>query len=317
MNILVTGGAGHIGSFIVDALIERDHKVTILDDFSIGKHKHCNRKADILQDSILDEHAMLRYVKDLYPDVIVNCAVKPLLMSFDKPKELVAVNYFGVQTLLNAIADVYDVHEFPLFVQLSTSEVYGGGKITNNSPKEPKTIYARSKQAADELVKLYHSLHKMPFAIARPFNSVGERMRMDEYANVIYKTFMRILTNQPVIIEGSGQQARDFPYVRDIADGIVMMIESEGVYEFELNFSTGLPITIKNVIADCISIANNDGREYNLLQPLIAPERKADYRLLTCYSKEAWELLGWYNHFTFTEALKITYDWIKQELGIK
>ncbi len=214
MKILVTGGAGFIGSHIVDALVE-DHDVVVLDDLETGRRDNVDPRARLTIGSIADEDVVRATVAGC--DVVFHeAAHKAVLRSVEHPLITDTVNTHGTLTVLKAALDA----GVRRVVHASSSSVYGGAAALptlETEPMRPRSPYAVSKVAAEEYCRVFTELYGLETVALRYFNVYGPRQRPDAtYAAVIPLFTDALLNGGSPIVHGDGTQSRDFTYVSDV-----------------------------------------------------------------------------------------------------
>jgi UDP-glucose 4-epimerase len=243
-RVVVTGGAGFIGSHLTRKLIEKKHDVVVYDDFSNASGKtNLPKNIKILRKSILDVSSLRTAFKHV--DTVFNLAVKPLPMSFNKPEEVVKVNDYGSYLVSKVCTDLRCK-----LIHVSSSEVYGSARhipMKENHPLFPSTIYASSKAASELYVRGFEKTNGLRAVIVRPFNSYGPYMREDLYAAAIPKFYKRIVRGNPPLIYGTGNQTRDLTFVDDTVDGIILADEEPKAVGDTFNIGQGKEISIKNL----------------------------------------------------------------------
>lgn len=243
-KVIVTGGAGFIGSYLVQILISKGFDVTIYDDFSNGSGKlNLPTKAKIVRGSILNYNRMKTVFKK--SKLVFNLAVLPLPMSFIAPGKIVKVNDYGT-FLVSKVCSEFKIK----LVHVSSSEAYGTAKYSSmkeDHPLFPTTIYAASKAASEAYVRAFEQSDNLKFVIVRPFNAYGEFMREDTYSAAIPKFFARISKNKNPIIFGSGNQTRDLTHAEDIAKGIFLAGVKEGAVGGTFNIAQGKETSVKTM----------------------------------------------------------------------
>lgn len=306
MNILVTGGAGFIGSHLSRYLISKGHRITILDDFS-------NSSPSNIRDMLL--HRQVRLVKgDVRGAALINEITRDVDVIFhlaaqihiDKsilePKETFEVNVLGTLNILETALK----RDFKKIIFASTSEVYGTAlkeRIAEDHPLNPQSPYAASKAAADRLCHAYAKTYGMDVAIIRNFNTYGPFQKNTGYGSVIPIFIRRVLENKPPLIYGDGGQTRDFMYIDDAirAYDIIMNKDVDGA----LNFGSGRDITINDLAALIIRLCGKD------LIPVHVDPRPGEVMKLCADTSKA-KALGFEQKFTLEQGLQMLIDWTKK-----
>lgn len=225
-KILVSGGAGFIGSHIVDALVD-DHEVTVIDNLSTGKLENVNPKAQFIN------HDIRHYFQGNFDYIIHTAALARIQPSIDDPIESEDVNVIGTLNLLQ-LAKMTKAK----FIFSSSSSIYDDQLPTKETSNiHPKSPYALQKWACEKYIKMYNDLHGVDYVIFRYFNVFGERQILDgAYAAVVGIFLDQKAKGQLLTITGDGKKRRDFTYVKDVARANVMGITlPNGVY----NVGTG------------------------------------------------------------------------------
>lgn len=302
MKILVTGGAGFVGSHIVDMLIERGHIVFIADDFSSGKRDNLNPKAIHVMGDILDE-SQWRAVRGDQFDAICHQAAQPSLLTSVKDPRLDAdINILGTINVIEA-ANRVGAH----LVMASTSAVYDNDAplpFTEGSRKHPTRPYGIAKYAAE----MYVQCLVKSYAILRYGNvygprqvAVGENQLVPHALNHIYK-------GAPFTVNGDGGQTRDFVFVRDIARANVVALESKARGTF--NAATGEGRSVNDVLSEIKQLT-----EFKRVWDY-GPAKQNEPRhvaLNPCLA--AGELLGWESEISLWDGLRETVEWYRSENG--
>lgn len=221
-RVLVTGGAGFIGSELVRQLAHRGIAVRVVDNLINGKRENL---ADVPGDvelevtDIRDEKAMTSLVRDV--DVVFHLACLGVRHSIHSPVENQQVNATATLGLLNIARN----ESVKRFVYVSTSEVYGmvhTAPIAEGHPTWPMTVYGASKLAGEAYARAFWHTYHYPTAVIRPFNAYGPRCHHEgDSGEVIPRFMLRCLAGRPMVIFGDGSQTRDFTYVSDTATGIL------------------------------------------------------------------------------------------------
>ncbi len=308
-TILVTGGAGFLGSHLVDALIlENVKKVIIVDNLFNGDLANLAeaKKSKKLKIFINDASKYLVLEKIIFKykiDIVFNCATKALNYSFINPKDAFLVNS-------NIIINLLEIQRKKLFKTLchfSTSEVYGSAKykpMDELHPTNPLTTYAAGKLSADKALQSYVAMFNLDAFIVRPFNNFGPRQNYKNYlAGIIPATVKKILSNLKPEIHGSGNQSRDFIYVEDTITAVLKLYDVLKRGE-EINISSNNEITINNLVKKMCKFMNYNGRIIK------KSNRIADVKSHNSSNKKMIKLIN-FKITPFDIALKKTLNWYK------
>jgi UDP-glucose 4-epimerase len=253
-NVLVTGGAGFIGSHLVDRIIqENPAKLLVVDNFFLGQEENLHDarenypglKVNRLDASDLD--SMRNLVEAEKVEVVFNLAVIPLPTSLHYPVWTIHTNV-GIAT---TFCELVRWGSIQTLVHVSSSEAYGSAlyiPMDEKHPMLPTTPYAASKTAEDQIVLSYHRTFHIDTVIARPFNNFGPRQNMGSYAGIIPIIVQRVTKGLPIEIYGDGEQTRDFIFVRDTVRAFVRVYEEEATRGLELNIATGHEININDLV---------------------------------------------------------------------
>ena len=298
MKYLVTGGAGFIGSNLVDRLIEDGHEVLVIDDRSTGKLENINKKAEWYNHDIshMTDFSMFEGV-----DVVFHLAAKARVQpSIEDPVNFNRVNVTGLLNVLNACVK----YKVKRFIYSSSSSVYGDveqfptGENTDLNPLSP---YALQKLIGEQYCKLFSELYHLETVCLRYFNVYGERQLTEgAYCCVMGIFANQRLNDEPMTIRGNGEQRRDFTYVGDVVDANIKCMD----YPLELN-------------GDVFNIGNGDNRSVNQLADMIGGDRVnvasvVEPKETLANNGKASFVLGW------KPTIKIE-DWIikyKEQIGL-
>ncbi|MDD5359051.1 MAG: SDR family NAD(P)-dependent oxidoreductase [Sulfurovaceae bacterium] len=310
-TILVTGGAGFIGSHLVDRLlVEGAKEVVIVDNLFVGSEENIKdaiSKGAIFYKDDIEITSSLDYIFEKHDiDIVFNCATKALNYSFVNPKNAYETNVNGV---LNILEHQRKGH-FKTLVHFSTSEVYGTAvyePMNEEHPINPTTTYAAGKAAADIAVKSWVNMFDLDAFIVRPFNNYGPRQNYKGYlAGIIPITAYRILKGINPEIHGTGLQSRDFIYVLDTVDAIIklypLMQKADSV-----NISTDGQISMKDVIYKIANLMDYKGEILN------KPARGADVECHNASNLKIRSMID-YQLTSFEDGLVKTIDWYKENI---
>ena len=253
-SILVTGGAGFIGSHLVDRLIsERPGRLVVVDNFFLGKDSNlrdARRRFPSLR-VIRSDATRLRALREILAEnateIVFHLAVVPLPASLVRPRWASSQN---IQMSL-VLCELLRQGRYRTLIQFSSSEVYGTAgeeEIDESHPLEPRTPYAASKAAADQLALSYARTFGAEIMIIRPFNAYGPRQNEGRYAGIVPLTVKRILDGKPPIIFGDGFQTRDYSHVSDIADAAVRLSKTDRALGRVVQIGSGVETRILDLV---------------------------------------------------------------------
>jgi UDP-glucose 4-epimerase len=306
--VLVTGGAGFIGSHLVDELAERGaRRIVVVDTLWLGKSENLHDamgRADLvlLKDNAEDYFALKAIFEREPIDLVFNLATRPLNYSFDHPRGA----YMTSVEIAANLAELLKGGAFGRLVHFSTSEVYGDAietPMSEQHPMHPTTPYAAGKLAADLLLQSYAKLFGMPVLTVRPFNTYGPRQNDLTYAAVIPQTIRRILAGQKPLLEGSGDQTRDFTFVRDTARLAVELAETDAAWGNTLNVAFGEEVRIGDLIESICRLMEYTGDIER------RPPRGGDHRRHLADSSRAQSLVPFGRPTYLDDGLAATVAW--------
>jgi len=309
-KVLVTGGAGFIGSHVVDKLIEKGYDVEVIDDLSAGRKENLpnNVQLKIKQVKDMDGNDVKNF------DVIIHCAAQvSTFYSIDYPEEDFKRNALSTFHLFELCRKYNDN---ALIIYTSSRSVHGNipePYIADESfPYNPSTFYNTHKIYGELLCKIYKELYGMKFVILRPSNVYGPRQPywMGGWYNFIAYWIKLALENKPIPIYGDGTQIRDYTYVEDTARAYILSIENSKAIGEAFLLPSGRGVSL-NELADLIIklSGSNSIKQY-------LPPRKGDLRRFVGSYKKAKEILGWEPKVTLEEGLRKEIEWVKKDLKI-
>lgn len=312
MRALVTGGAGFIGSHIVEELLQRDARVRVLDDFSTGRRENLQDftgRLEIIEGDLRDGQAVLAALRDV--EVVFHLAAFiSVPQSMSDPEACFAVNVGGTNTLLEASrrAGVRKV------VLSSSTAVYGEAQslpIDEGQPPAPLSPYAVSKQVNEIYARLYTRTLGLPVVALRYFNIYGPRQRPDsDYAAAIPIFVRRLIAGQAITIFGDGKQTRDFVFVKDVVRANLLAAESDAAGEV-FNVCSGRETSLLDLLEELSELAPLQHNEFRPEVRFEAPRPGDIYRSVGDPSRAA-DLLGFRAQTSLAEGLGQTVQWMKE-----
>ncbi len=305
MRVLVTGGAGFIGSHLVDALLAEGNAVAVLDDLSTGRRENVHDEARLVVGSVLDAGAVADAIDGV--EVVFHlAALGAVSRSVDNP---VATQRANTEGTLNVLVGARDAGARRL-VLASSSSVYGGvsGKPTAETvPARPRSPYAVSKLAAEWHCRVFTELFPLETVVLRYFNVYGPRQRPDAaYAAVIPLFATALLAGDRPTVYGDGLQARDFTYVSDVvAANLAAATAPASVRGAVLNVAPGQCHTLLDLLAILGDLLGTRP------DPVFADPRAGDIKVSQADATAARRTLGWEPHVSFAEGLGRYVDWLR------
>lgn len=309
-RVMVTGGAGFIGSHLVDQLVARDNQVVIVDDFSYGKeayiaHHRGNPQVQIERANICDRAEMVRLAAGV--DAILHLAVICLRTGLHDPIRAHEVNATGSLNMCQAALQ----NKVERFLYVSTGEVYGSAlyyPLDEVHPMQPTNVYGAAKAAGELYALSYYKTYGLPTATVRLFNTYGPREQSEgTRAEVIPRFVLRTMAGLRPVIFGNGKQSRDFTYVDDIVRGILLAAESDALVGQAVNLARGQDVDITTL---CHLILKKLGRTD--IEPLrLHEDRPADIEKIQADVTKAKEVLGFVAETDIDAGLDRYIAWIQ------
>lgn len=309
MKILVTGGAGFVGSHLCEKYTKEGHTVLSLDNFLNGNLTNVRPLLDcknfkLIKGDIRDFSLLEKISRDV--DVIFHLAAQIHVdRSYVEPKLTYDINVMGTQNVLE-IARLQDVKKV---IHASTSEVYGSAQyfpIDERHPLNAPHPYGASKIAADRMCNAYVMTYGMNISIPRFFNIFGPRQRDVGYGGVISIFTRRVLNNIPPIIRGNGLQTRDYTYVEDVVRAFDLILNHDSMLD-PTNFGSGKEVSILNLAELIIELFGKKGK----MKPVFAEPRIGEVERLIADASKAKKILGWIPKYNLRDGLKAFIEWYK------
>jgi len=303
MKVIVSGGAGFIGSHLVDALIDRDIEVHIIDNLVAGQKENVHPRAQLHVVDICSEEAS-KVIMNVRPDAFYHLAAQADVgKSVQYPKYDGDVNIIGTLNMLEACRKA----NVGKFIFASTSAVYGNLNNKLLSEEEvtvPASFYGLSKLTAESYIRLFYELYRQSYTILRYANVYGPRQLPKGEGGVVSVFFDRLQKDGNINVHGDGQQTRDFIYVKDIVAANLAALEN-GDQE-TIQVSTSQRTSINEILSFLTDIHG-----ISILREFTAP-RDGDIKHSCLCNKKARNLLDWNPMYTIEDGLKETYAFHQQ-----
>jgi len=309
MRIVVTGGAGFLGSHLCERLLDAGHEVICLDNFFTGRRENIshlleNRRFELIRHDVIEP--ILLEVDQIYN---LACPASPIHYQYN-PVKTVKTSVMGMINMLGLAKRVH-----ARILQASTSEVYGDPEV-HPQPEEYwghvncigiRSCYDEGKRLAETLMMDYHRQNGVDTRIARIFNTYGPRM-LENDGRVVSNLIVQTLRGDEMTIYGSGEQTRSFCYVDDLIEGLIRLMESEGVHE-PVNLGNPTEFTINELAAEIAQLCGNEVLIKRMPLPADDPrQRKPNIA-------RAQELLKWTPEIPLREGLKKTVDYFAKRIS--
>jgi UDP-glucose 4-epimerase len=305
VRILVTGGAGFIGSHVVDGFRAAGHDVAVVDDLSTGNRANLDPSVPLFQHDIRDP-ALEQVFKDFRPEVVDHHAAQANVpASVADPVYDASVNVLGGLNLLRLSA-AYGTRKF-IYIS-SGGAMYGEPDprelpVAETAPARPLSPYGASKQALEAWLGVYRRTFGLDFTVLRYANIYGPRQGIREEGAVVAVFATRMAADQPVTIDGSGQQTRDFVYVGDCVTANLAALERGSGGAF--NIGTGCETSIREIFDHLAEVAGYTR------QPQFGPPRKGDVMRIVLDPALARQHLGWQAQMPLPKGLAQTYQFFR------
>ena len=308
MRVLVTGGAGFIGSHVVDAYVAAGHEVAVLDDFSTGNQANVNRQAELLKLDVRNKEGVAAAIAAFRPDVVNHHAAQAEVpKSVADPGLDAMINIVGGLNVLKASVDA-GVRKF-IFISTGGA-LYGEPDVIpadEDHPVRPLSPYGTSKVSFEQYLGTFKRLFGLEYTVLRYANIYGPRQDFHaEEGRVIAVFASRMLAGKPVTIDGDGEQARDMLHVADVAVANITALHrgAGGTY----HISTGIPVTINELFRKLAILT-----DYKL-DPKFGPARKGDVYRIALDNARARQDLGWEPKVSLEEGLTQTVAYFRQQV---
>ena len=309
MRILVTGGAGFIGSHLCERILGEGNEVICLDNFFTGRRENIahlldNPRFELIRHDVIEP--ILLEVDQIYN---LACPASPIHYQYN-PVKTVKTNVMGTINMLGMAKRVQ-----ARILQASTSEVYGDPHVHpqqesywgNVNPIGTRACYDEGKRVAETLLMDYHRQNKVDIRIARIFNTYGTRM-LENDGRVVSNFVVQALRGNELTVYGTGEQTRSFCYVDDLVDGLMRLMNKDGVHD-PVNLGNPGEFTIKELAEEIASMCGIKAAiKYEPLPQDDPKQRQPDIT-------RARELLGWNPTIALHEGLELTIAYFRERLA--
>jgi len=309
-KIVVTGGAGFLGSHVVQLLIAKGNHVVVLDDFSNGKLSHLKTiedhpKLEIMRGDVTNMEDVKTAFKGC--QVVIHLAVLCLRQSIKEPQRVSDVIVQGTLNCLEAARS----NGVNLFLNCSSSEVYGSAyyvPMNEQHPLHPETPYAAAKVAQDMYVYSYGRTYGVPWSTIRPFNMYGPNSHWQgRRGELIPKMIVRAMNKEPLIVFGDGSQTRDFTYVKDAAKAILAIADEPACRNMSINFCSGIETSIEQIAELICNFFDLNPKDFIIKQS----PRPGDVKRHFGGNAKFKKLVGFSPEIGLLEGVNQTIDWFK------
>jgi len=309
MRILITGGAGFIGSHLSERLLAEGHNVVVIDNFFTGSRKNVTHLLDNKNFELIRHDVSVPYVAEV--DFIFNLACPASPVHYQKyPVQTLKTSFLGAMNMLDLARE-----KKIGILQASTSEVYGDPSITpqvesywgNVNPIGIRSCYDEGKRASESLFFDYHRQHNVNIKVARIFNTYGPQMALDD-GRVVSNFIVQALQNKPITMYGDGSQTRSFCFVSDLVEGLIKLAFSPTNVTGPINLGNPNEFTILELAKMIISFTNSKSEiSFEELPSDDPKQRRPDISL-------ALHELGWEPKILLEEGLKLSIPYFQRAL---
>jgi UDP-glucose 4-epimerase len=310
-RVLVTGGAGFVGSSTVARLLDTGAYVTVLDDFFTGLEENlppANDRMKVVRGSVTDERIVHELVADA--DYVIHMAARNIIVSTKNPRDDYATNIGGTLNVLMAARD----SNVRRVVYTSSASVYGNARylpINEDDVTNMLSPYAVSKYGGENYCKAFFESYGVPVTSVRYSNVYGPLQRPENpYCGVVAKFFAAAMAGQSPIIHGDGEQTRDYTYIADAVEATLLAAVSPRAEGQVYNVGTGRETTVNQLADSIVRICGRDTRPQHLDRRDIDNIRR---RVLNI--EKARRELRWVPEMTLSSGLRETYDWLLRQGG--
>lgn len=309
MKILVTGGAGFIGSHVVDAYVTAGHEVAVVDSMATGREENVNAAARLYRADVRNLAKVQQAIGDFQPEIVNHHAAQSEVpKSVADPGNDAEVNVVGGLNVLRASVD-HSVRK--VIFSSSGGALYGEPDIVPNDedhPVRPLSPYGTSKYAFEQYLATFQRTFGLNYTTLRYANIYGARQDFfAEEGRVVAIFASRMIEGKPLTIDWDGNQSRDMLHVGDVAMANLAALDKGDGGTFHI--STGVPVTVNDLFRKLALLT-----EYKL-EPLRGPQRKGDVYRIALENRRAKEQLGWEPRILIEEGLRLTVEYFRDQIA--
>jgi UDP-glucose 4-epimerase len=305
-SFIVTGAAGFIGSHLADGLLAGGAaRVVGVDDLSLGRRENLAGALDDRRFELAERDCsqLDGELAETAFDACFNLAVVPLPASLVRPREVVERNV----AMTTAVCELARAGRFATLVQFSSSEVYGTAtreSLAEDDLPAPETPYAASKAATDLVAASYHRTFGLAVVLVRPFNTYGPRQNTGSYAALVPTVLTRVAAGEPIVVDGDGEQTRDYLFVEDAVAGTIAAYERLPADGRAANLGSGTEVSVNSVVHAVLHAAGAHGHAV-----VHGPARPGDVRRQRADIGRAQAELAFEPRVEFAEGIRRTVAW--------
>lgn len=304
MKILITGGAGFIGSHVADSYVSVGHKVGIIDDLSTGIKENINRKVEFWKGNIVDGNFVDKVIGDFKPDVLNHHAAHIHVgRSVDDPKFDATINILGTINLMQSLVKAGSCKK--VIFASTGGAMYGNKQTPFNEEMMPAPLspYGVSKRSAELYLGFYHAQYGIPFVALRYANVYGPRQNPHGEAGVVSIFSKKILEKKQPVINGDGLQTRDYVFVEDVAAANVLALDASEPGAF--NIGTSVETDVNSIFK---LVNKNFGTGWKQVH---GPARAGEQTTSSLSYQKAKQVLSWQPKIKLSQGIKKTVEWFK------
>ncbi|MGH7885545.1 MAG: NAD-dependent epimerase/dehydratase family protein [Thermodesulfobacteriota bacterium] len=304
MNILVTGGAGFIGSWVSSEYLKDGHNVVIVDNLYSGIKENVPEEADFIECDIKNRSDLEEIFRKFKPEIVNHHASQINVRdSVERPAFDAETNIIGSINILE-LSVKYNVERF--IFSSTGGAIYGEPEnvpVSENTVQSPLSPYGVSKLSVENYIKYYNRIYSLNYVILRYSNVYGQRQNPHGEAGVVAIFCTNILNKKPCIVFGGGLQTRDYVHVADVAAANLLSLKSKsGIY----NIGTSIETSVNDIIS---SLKNITGNDFTIIYE---KERPGEVNRISLKNDFAKENLGWSPEFNFEKGLEQTWNWFRE-----